>query len=102
MSSREYLHLSCSRLVVNKPVIWFVSAPKMVRIYLFTISHLRCESSDEIMAYADERLADEHWLKKYEAENDFYLVTRHHYKSTLYLIVLTYCFALITIKRLIP
>ena len=30
----------------------------------------RCESSDEIMAYADEPLADENWLKKYEAENE--------------------------------
>ena len=30
----------------------------------------RCESSDEIMAYADEPLADEDWLKKYEAENE--------------------------------
>ena len=29
----------------------------------------RCESSDEIMAYADERLADKDWLKKYEEEN---------------------------------
>ena len=30
----------------------------------------RCESSDEIMAYADEPLAAEDWLKKYEAENE--------------------------------
>jgi len=30
----------------------------------------RCESSDEIMAYADEPLADEDWLKKYEEENE--------------------------------
>ena len=30
----------------------------------------RCESSDEIMAYADEPLADDDWLKKYEAENE--------------------------------
>ena len=30
----------------------------------------RCESSDEIMAYADEPLADEDWLKKHEAENE--------------------------------
>ena len=30
----------------------------------------QCESSDEIMAYADEPLADEEWLKKYEAENE--------------------------------
>ena len=30
----------------------------------------RCESSDKIMAYADEPLADEDWLKKYEAENE--------------------------------
>ena len=30
----------------------------------------RCESSDEIMAYADEPLADKDWLKKYEAENE--------------------------------
>lgn len=30
----------------------------------------RCESFDDIMAYADEPLADEEWLKKYEAENE--------------------------------
>ena len=29
----------------------------------------RCESADDIMAYADEPLADEEWLKKYEEEN---------------------------------
>ena len=27
-----------------------------------------CESTEDIMAYADE--ADEEWLKKYEAENE--------------------------------
>ena len=30
----------------------------------------RCESSDDIMAYADEPLADEEWIKKYEAGNE--------------------------------
>ena len=30
----------------------------------------RCESSEDIMAYADEPLADKEWLKKYEAENE--------------------------------
>ena len=29
-----------------------------------------CESTEDIMAYADEPLADEEWLKKYEAENE--------------------------------
>ena len=29
-----------------------------------------CESSDDIMACSDEPLADEEWLKKYEAENE--------------------------------
>ena len=29
----------------------------------------RCESSDEIMAYADEPLTDEDWLKRYVAES---------------------------------
>ena len=35
--------------------------------YLYA-SH--CESTEDIMAYADEPLADEEWLKKYEAENE--------------------------------
>ena len=30
----------------------------------------RCESSDDTMAYPDELLADEEWLKKNEAENE--------------------------------
>lgn len=30
----------------------------------------RCETSDYIMAYADESLADEEWLNKYEAKNE--------------------------------
>ena len=30
----------------------------------------RCESSDDIMAHADEPLANEDWIKKYEAENE--------------------------------
>ena len=30
----------------------------------------RCESSDDLMGNADEPLADEEWLKKYEAENE--------------------------------
>ena len=29
-----------------------------------------CESTEDIMAYADEPLADNEWLKKYEAENE--------------------------------
>jgi len=29
-----------------------------------------CESTEDIMAYADGPLADEEWLKKYEAENE--------------------------------
>ena len=29
-----------------------------------------CESTEDIMAYADEPLADKEWLKKYEAENE--------------------------------
>ena len=29
----------------------------------------RCESSEDIMAYADEPLAGEEWLKKHEAES---------------------------------
>ena len=36
----------------------------------FALYASRCESSDDIMAYADEPLADEEWLKKYEAENE--------------------------------
>ncbi|XP_029183407.2 uncharacterized protein LOC114951365 [Acropora millepora] len=35
--------------------------------YLYA-SH--CESTEDLMAYADEPLADEEWLKKYEAENE--------------------------------
>ena len=30
----------------------------------------RCESSDDILAYANEPLADGEWLKKYEAESE--------------------------------
>jgi len=29
-----------------------------------------CESTEDIMAYADGPLADEEWLKKYDAENE--------------------------------
>ena len=35
--------------------------------YLYA-SH--CESTEDIMAYTDEPLADEEWLKKYEGENE--------------------------------